>query len=86
MSKTHFQGASSAELKQRLKENPVNDDLYFPPGSILVHVGELVRENWSLCDGKDGRPDLREKGKDILADYYIYKWDEFNNQQREIQR
>ena len=41
----------------------VSLDKSVPIGSILTYKGSLddIPENWALCDGKNGTPDLRDK-------------------------
>ena len=63
------------------------DARFFSPGHILPFIGEWIgRKDWSICDGTDGRPDLRHRVESFKEQYYIYKWDEFKqNQEKENQ-
>ncbi len=43
-----------------------------PKGTIFAYNSEVVPEGWALCDGKDGRPDLRGR---FLVGYDVEKPD-----------
>lgn len=75
----HMLGIVKSSLPNRIPKKM--DKVYFFPGHIIPFVnGKLKRKDWTECDGTDGRPDLRER--DGIDRYYIYKWDEFQANQR----